>query len=145
MASHEPAPQVHNGVSTLDVPSAAWGYSAVKRTTIQVTGWISVLWLLGLNFGNHEGHVETIYLFIFAILIALGLLIHLFEPKLSQVRTITGRNKGENHKEPEWAYQQATLTGVYAELTDSQLRSMNIDPARVAQLRAGQRNESIEG
>lgn len=83
MASHEPAPQVHNGVSTLDVPSAAWGYSAVKRTTIQVTGWLSVLWLLGLNFGNHEGHVETIYLFTFAILIALGLLIHLFEPKLS--------------------------------------------------------------
>ena len=43
------------------------------------------------------------------------------------------------------AYQQATLTGVYADLTDSQLRSMNIDPARVAQLRAGQRNEAIEG
>lgn len=145
MASHEPAPQIHNGVSTNDVPSAAWGYSAVKRTTIQVSGWISVLWLLGLNFANHEGHVETIYLFTFAILIAVGLLIHLFEPKLSQVRTITSRNKDENHHEPEWAYQQATLTGVYAELTDSQLRALNIDPARVAQLRAGKRDEAIEG
>lgn len=145
MASHEPAPQIHNGVSTNDVPSAAWGYSAVKRTTIQVSGWISVLWLLGLNFGNHEGHVETIYLFTFAILIAVGLLIHLFEPKLSQVRTITSRNKDENHHEPEWAYQQATLTGVYAELTDSQLRALNINPARVAQLRAGKRGEAIEG
>ena len=61
------------------------------------------------------------------------------------MRTITGRNKGENHKEPEWAYQQATLTGPYAELTDSQLRSLNIDPARVAQLRAGERDEAIEG
>ncbi len=134
-ASHEKAPEVHHGVSTLDVPSAAWGWSDIGRNTIQIAGWISVLFLLGYNFGNHEGHVETIWLLVLTVLVVIGLLIHLFEPKLAQRRTLTARNKPVGHQEPEWAYLQKTLSGPYAELTDNQLIAMNIDPTRVQHLR----------
>ena len=135
-ASHDDkAHEVYNGVSTRDVPSAGFGYSELSRTTIQVTGWISVGILLAFNFGNHEGHVETIWLLVLAALVAIGLLIHLFEPKLNQVRTLTSRNQPVGHKEPEWAYDQKTLSGAYSGLTDSQLIALNIDPARVQHLR----------
>lgn len=129
--SHKIVPEVHNGVSTLDEPSAAWGWHDIGRGPIQIAGWISVLFLLGYNFGNHRGHVETIYLFVIAALIAVGLLLQLFQPKLSQVRTVTGRNKAHGHVEPHWTYDQHTLQGSYANLTDSQLRALNIDPATV--------------
>lgn len=133
--SHEIAPEVHNGVSTLDEPSAAWGWHDIGRNAIQISGWVSVLILLGFNFGNHKGHVETIFLLTFAAVIALGLLIHMFQPKGRQVKKVTAHNKPIDHKEPEWAYLQATSTGPYAELTDSQLRALNIEPSRVAHLR----------
>ncbi|GAB3941135.1 DUF2631 domain-containing protein [Corynebacterium tapiri] len=137
-ASHsEKAYEVHNGVSTRDVPSAAFGYSAVSRTTVQLAGWFSVFVLLMFNFGNHSGHVETIWLFSLAAVIALGLILHAFEPKLSQVRTLTGHNKPQGHQEPDWAYLQKTLSGPYAELSDSNLRALNIEPSRVAHLRSG--------
>ncbi len=134
-ASHEIVPEVHSGTSTLDVPSAAFGWSELSRTTVQVAGWVSVLILLGYNFGNHEGHVETIWLLVLAGLIAIGLLIHLFEPKLNQVRTLSARNQPVGHKEPDWTYNQKTLSGTYSQLSDSQLRALNIDPARVRHLR----------
>ncbi|MGP6172912.1 DUF2631 domain-containing protein [Corynebacterium sp. A21] len=133
--SHEIAPEVHNGVSTLDEPSAAWGWHGMSKSAIQIAGWISVLFLLGFNFGNHEGHVETIWLLAIAALMAIGLLIHLFEPKGNQVRTLTGKNKPVGHHEPDWSYQQATLSGPYAELKDSELRALNIEPSRVQHLR----------
>ncbi|MDO5670936.1 MAG: DUF2631 domain-containing protein [Corynebacterium sp.] len=134
-ASHEIVPEVHKGTSTLDVPSAAYGWSELSRTTVQVSGWVSVLILLGYNFGNHEGHVETIWLLSIAALVAIGLLIHLFEPKLSQVRTLSARNQPVGHKEPDWTYDQKTLSGSYENLTDDQLIAMNIDPRRVQHLR----------
>lgn len=134
--SHEIVPEVYNGVSTLDEPSAGWGWHGLSRNAIQISGWISVLFLLGMNFGNHHGHVETIWLIGLAALIAVGLLLHLFQPTAgSQVRTITGHNKPVGHVEPDWTYLQATVGGPYAELTDSQLRSLNIDPDRVKHLR----------
>lgn len=133
--SHAIAPEVHNGVSTLDEPSAAWGWHDIGQHAIQLAGWISVAFLLAYNFGNHEGHVETIYLFVFAGLIAVLLLLQLFKPQLSQVRTVTAHNKPQGHKEPDWCYLQATCTGPYAELSDSQLRALNIEPSRVAHLR----------
>ncbi|WP_168195059.1 DUF2631 domain-containing protein [Corynebacterium sp. sy039] len=135
-SSHEIAPEVHNGVSTLDEPSAAWGWHDIGQHATQIAGWISVLFLLGYNFGNHKGHVETIFLFVFAIVIALGLILQLFKPKLTQVRTLTAHNKPVGYKEKDWDYLQATCTGPYAELTDSQLRALNIEPSRVAHLRA---------
>ena len=129
-------PEVHNGVSTLDEPSAAWGWHDIGRGPIQIAGWISVLFLLAYNFGNHKGHVETIWLFAIAALIVVGLLIELFQPKLNQVRTVTARNKPIGHEEPDWAYLQHTMAGPYAELTDSQIRSLNIEPSTVKNRKA---------
>lgn len=135
-ASHaEKSYEVYNGVSTRDVPSAAWGYSALSRTTVQIAGWVSVFVLLMFNFGNHHGHVETIWLVALAALLAIGLIIYAFEPRFSRVRTLTGHNKPVGHIEPDWAYDQKTLSGPYSELTDGQLRALNIDPARVSHLR----------
>ena len=133
---HEIAPEVHNGVSTLDEPSAAWGWHHIGQNAVQIAGWISVFVLLGYNFGNHKGHVETIFLFVFAALIAVGLLIQLFEPKGTQARTLTAHNKPIGHVEPDLKYLQATCTGPYAELTDKELRALNIEPSRVAHLRS---------
>ena len=129
------APQVYNGVSEADVPSARFGWSAFTDRTIQIAGWISVLFLIAYNFGNHQGHVETIWLIALAVLIALGLILHATKPKLNQVRTVTAHNKPVGHQEPDWVYDQKTNTGVYAELTDSQLRALNIEPSRVSHLR----------
>lgn len=134
--SHEIEPEIHNGVSTLDEPSAAFGWHNIGERATQLAGWTSVLVLLAYNFGNHKGHVETIYLLTFASLIAIGLIILAFKPKLSQVRTLTSRNKPLGHKEPDWAYLQRTLSGPYAQLDDAQLRALNIDPARVEHLRS---------
>lgn len=134
--------EVYNGVSTRDVPSAGWGYSELSRTTIQVAGWISVAILLAFNFGNHEGHVETIWLLVIATLVAIGLILFAFEPRFSQVRTITGHNRPVGHQEPEWPYEQKTLSGRYAQLTDSQLRSLNIEPSRVQHLRVDHAQQS---
>ena len=131
MSAKDDAPQVYNGVSEADVPSAKLGWSELTPKTIQIAGWISVLFLLGYNFGNHRGHVETIWLISIAALIAIGLILFALRPELSQVRTLTAHNKPEGHVEPNWTYEQHTLTGRYAELTDSQLRALNIDPATV--------------
>ena len=62
MSSHKPASQVFDGISTDDVPSAGFGWSRISRSGVQIAGWISVLFLLAYNFGNHKGHVETIWL-----------------------------------------------------------------------------------
>lgn len=135
MSAHKSEPQVYNGVSTDDVPSAAFGWSALSRGGIQVAGWVSVFILLAYNFGNHNGHVETIWLIALAVVLTLGLLIHGFQPKLSQVRTVTSHNQPEGHVEPDWIYLQKTSTGAYAELNDAELRALNIEPSRVAHLR----------
>lgn len=131
MSVKDDAPQVYNGVSEADVPSAKLGWSELSPKTIQTAGWISVLFLIGYHFGNHRGHVETIWLIVIAVLIALGLILFALRPELSQVRTVTAHNKPEGHVEPYWTHEQHTLTGRYAELTDSQLRALNIDPASV--------------
>lgn len=131
MSAKDDAPQVYNGVSEADVPSAKLGWSELTPKTIQIAGWISVLFLIGYNFGNHRGHVETIWLITIAVLIAVGLILFALRPELSQVRTLTAHNKPEGHVEPNWTHDQQALTGRYAELTDSQLRALNVDPATV--------------
>ena len=134
-------PQVYNGVSEADVPSARFGWSDVGRGAVQIAGWISVLTLIGFNFGNHQGNVETIWLITLAVLIALGLLIHATQPKLSQVRTVTAHNQPVGHQEPDWAYDQKTLSGVYEDLDERQLRALNIDPSRIAHIRGGRHHQ----
>ena len=133
MSAKDDAPQVYNGVSEADVPSAKFGWSELKPATIQIAGWISVAFLIAYNFGNHQGHVETIWLISLAVLIALGLILFAIRPELSTARTVTSHNKPVGHVEPNWTYMQKTLTGPYAELTDSQLRALNVDPATVRQ------------
>ena len=135
MSSHKPASQVFDGVSTDDVPSAGFGWSRISRSGAQIAGWTSVAFLLAYNFGNHKGHVETVWLIALAVLIALGLVIYALQPKLSQVRTLTAHNKPVGHEEPDWAYEQKTVGNVYASLTDDELRALNIEPSRVAHLR----------
>ncbi|APT92322.1 membrane protein [Corynebacterium phocae] len=136
MSSHKPTYEVYNGVSTEDVPSAGFGWSRFGRTGIQIAGWLSVFVLLMYHFGNHTGHVETVWLTVLAVVIALGLIIHLLQPKLPQVRTVTARNQPPGHQEPDWMYEQKTSTGHYAQLTDAELRAINIEPSRVAHLRS---------
>lgn len=126
--SHAAHSEVYNGVSVADEPSAAWGWHDIGFKAIQRAGWISVLFLLAYNFGNHEGHVETIYLFTFAAVIALGLILMRFPLKMKQVHTVTAHNQPVGHEEPDYAYDQLTLSGVYSDLSDSQLRSLNISP-----------------
>ncbi|WP_257158445.1 DUF2631 domain-containing protein [Corynebacterium cystitidis] len=133
--SHEKTYEVYNGVSEQDVPSAKWGWSELSPKTIQIAGWISVIFLVAYHFGNHEGHVETLWLIVIAALIAIGLILFALRPQLSQVRTLTGVNQPVGYQEKDWDYDQKTLSGDYAKLTDSQLRALNIDPARVAHLR----------
>ena len=135
MSSHKPVPQVYDGVSTEDVPSAGFGWSRISRSGVQIAGWISVLFLIAYHFGNHKGHVGTVGLVVLTGLLVIGLLIHAFQPKLHQVRTVTARNQPVGHQEPDWVYDQKTNTGVYAELSDSQLRALNIEPSRVSHLR----------
>ncbi|WP_342319955.1 DUF2631 domain-containing protein [Corynebacterium mayonis] len=141
MAHHanDRAPQVYSGVSEADVPSAKYGWSELSPGTIQTAGWISVAFLVAYNFGNHQGHVETLWLVSFTVLVALGLVLFAMRPKLSQVRTVTAHNKPVGHQEPDWIYNQATLSGPYADLDDRALRALNIDPSRVSHLR-GQHN-----
>lgn len=139
--SHDKEPQVYNGVSEADVPSAKFGWSEFSPAAIQIAGWISVVFLIAYNFGNHQGHVETIWLVAFTVLIALGLILFAVRPQLSQVRTVTAHNKPLGHVERDWAYDQHTLSGAYAELSERDLRAHNIDPARVAHLR---RQDAVE-
>ncbi|MGO2574202.1 MAG: DUF2631 domain-containing protein, partial [Corynebacterium casei] len=53
MSSHNKAPEVYDGVSTSDVPSAGFGWSRTPRTGTPSAGWGSVFILLAYNFGNH--------------------------------------------------------------------------------------------
>ncbi|WIM66869.1 DUF2631 domain-containing protein [Corynebacterium breve] len=138
--SHEKTYEVYNGVSEEDVPSAKWGWSEFSPKTIQIAGWISVAFLVAYHFGNHQGHVETIWLVAFAAFIAIGLIFFALRPELPQVRTITAHNQAEGHQEPDWAYDQKTMSGAYTNLTDSQLRALNIEPSRVAHLREIEEN-----
>ncbi|MDO4928443.1 MAG: DUF2631 domain-containing protein [Corynebacterium sp.] len=126
--SHAVKDEVYNGVSTADEPSAAWGWHNIGSSAIQKAGWISVAFLLAYNFGNHKGHVETIYLITFAVVIALGLVLMMFPWKGKQVTTVTANNQPIDYEKPDYIYDQLTLSGTYANLTDSQLRSLNISP-----------------
>ncbi|GGK42580.1 DUF2631 domain-containing protein [Nocardia camponoti] len=62
-------------VDPAEVPSAEWGWSGESRRTAQVAGWIVVVALLAMTIGNHQGHVEDIFLIGFAGIIALILVV----------------------------------------------------------------------
>ena len=127
--------EIYHGVNTLDEPSAAWGWHRIGNNVIQIAGWLGVVLLVAFNFGNHTGHVETIYLVLLAVVIALGLIIFALKPDLNQVHKVTANNQPVGHIEPNWNYDQHHLTGAYEKLTDSQLRNLNHDPEQVRRIR----------
>jgi hypothetical protein len=57
------------GVDVEDVPSAAWGWSKENHKLIQIGGILSAIFLLLMLRGNHVGHVEDIFLIVFALLV----------------------------------------------------------------------------
>ncbi|GAB2998688.1 DUF2631 domain-containing protein [Mycobacterium bourgelatii] len=57
-----------NGVDPAEVPSAAWGWSKINVRTWHLTGLFIVGFLLVMLRGNHVGHVEDVFLIVFAAL-----------------------------------------------------------------------------
>lgn len=128
MAHGHKKEEIYNGVSTLDVPAAKWGWSGLSEGALQKAGWISVIFLIAMLRGNHPGKVENIWLIAIAAIFAIALLWRAFSPKGKQVRTVTARNKPLGHVEPVWADDQVHGRGAYAELSESQLRAWNHTP-----------------
>ncbi|BBY32236.1 hypothetical protein BST33_06560 [Mycolicibacter minnesotensis] len=73
----------HTEADPVEVPSAAWGWSAINYRTWHIVGFVIVGFLLLMLRGNHIGHVEDYFLLGFA---ALTLFV--------VVRDIVGRNRG---------------------------------------------------
>lgn len=128
MAEHQQKEEIYNGVSTLDEPSAKWGWHGLSKGALLRTGWIATIFMLCMLWGNHHGNVENIWLIVLAAAMAIGLLLFTFKPQGTQARTVTARNKPLGHVEPNWCQDQVNGTGAYANLTDSQMRSWNRDP-----------------
>jgi hypothetical protein len=55
------------GVDVEDVPSANWGWSKQNHRAIQIGGILSAIFILCMLRGNHVGHVEDVFLVLFAI------------------------------------------------------------------------------
>ena len=53
---------VATSVDPAEVPSAAWGWSGESRKTFRIAAWVVIVILLGMTIGNHQGHVEDIFL-----------------------------------------------------------------------------------
>ncbi|MGY0500662.1 DUF2631 domain-containing protein [Nocardia sp. FBN12] len=66
---------VATSVDPAEVPSAAWGWSGESRKTFRIAGWVVVVALLGMTIGNHQGHVEDIFLISLAGLMALIMIV----------------------------------------------------------------------
>ncbi|WP_336081507.1 DUF2631 domain-containing protein [Nocardia sp. SSK8] len=66
---------VATSVDPAEVPSAAWGWSGESRKTARIAAWVVIVALLGMTIGNHQGHVEDIFLIGLAGLMAAMLVI----------------------------------------------------------------------
>lgn len=128
MASHVKKAEVYANVSTDDVPSAAWGWSALPKRTVALSGIIGGLFLLGMLVGNHKGNVENIWLIALAIIVFIGTALVMLQPKLTQRQTVTAHNKPQGYEEPVWTEDQKNLTGRFAELSAEELLALNQDP-----------------
>lgn len=131
MADHGTKVEVFNGVSTVDEPSAGWGWHQFPRKTTITIGYVAGIAMLGFLFGNHHGKVEDIYIVVIALTIIVGVTLYArksspnWKPKPSRT-TVTAHNKPLGHEEPVWTEQQRDLTGAYAELTTAELRAWNL-------------------
>lgn len=59
-----------------DEPSAEWGWHGGFPRGMIIGGWVSVVALIAMNFGNHQGRVENVWLTAFAVVMAIGLVMH---------------------------------------------------------------------
>ncbi|HEU4361998.1 MAG TPA: DUF2631 domain-containing protein [Mycobacterium sp.] len=73
----------HTGVDTVEVPSAAWGWSRINHRGWHLTGIAIFAFLLLMLRGNHVGHVENWFLVGFAVLVLVAV-----------VRDVWGRRRG---------------------------------------------------
>ncbi|WP_225723451.1 MULTISPECIES: DUF2631 domain-containing protein [Corynebacterium] len=126
VASHKKEAEVHNGVSTDDVPSAAWGWSALSTRAMATAGICGGLFLLAMLFGNHHGNVENIYLIVLAVVCFIGTTIMVTGLPGKQSTRLHANNKPVGHIEPNWSADQKNLTGAYADLSDEELLALNI-------------------
>ena len=53
-----------------DAPSARFGWHGEGLKTFKIAGWVSIVALLVMMIGNHEGHIEDLFLLGFALLLA---------------------------------------------------------------------------
>ncbi|HJC30122.1 MAG TPA: DUF2631 domain-containing protein [Candidatus Dietzia intestinipullorum] len=68
---------VVNGISSVDEPSVTWGWHQHSRKVGVAVGGFFVLFLLGMLFGNHLGHVEDIWLVAMAVFLAIWMVLAL--------------------------------------------------------------------
>lgn len=73
----------YDGVDPAEVPSAAWGWSKINYRSWYLTGAVIFIFLLAMLRGNHVGHVEDIFLGLFAALVLFVL-----------IRDLWGRRRG---------------------------------------------------
>ena len=59
-----------------DEPSAEWGWHGGFPRGMVIAGWVVVVALIAMNFGNHQGRVEDIWLIAIAVVMAIGLVMH---------------------------------------------------------------------
>jgi hypothetical protein len=83
---HEVAKRDDHSPATVDPrdePSAAWGWhGGFPRGTV-IAGWVSAIILLLMTIGNHEGHIEDIYL----VCIAVGIILMLIRKSVRDRRS----------------------------------------------------------
>ncbi|MGH3615944.1 MAG: DUF2631 domain-containing protein [Pseudonocardia sp.] len=63
-------------VDPRDEPSAEWGWHGSFPRGQMVAGWVSVVILLTMLIGNHEGATEDVWLIGLAAFMAFGLVLH---------------------------------------------------------------------
>jgi hypothetical protein len=51
-----------------------WGWHGAAGKASRITGWVIVVLLLVMNFGNHRGRVEDLYIIGFAAVLVITLL-----------------------------------------------------------------------
>lgn len=57
----------HTGVDVVEVPSADWGWSTGSSRGFRIGAILAGLFLLAMLHGNHQGHVEDLFLIGFAL------------------------------------------------------------------------------
>jgi hypothetical protein len=68
--------QAPSCVDPEEEPSAAWGWHGDFPRGKVIMGWLTVGSLIAIQFGNHQGHVENLWLDVIALLVACGLVHH---------------------------------------------------------------------